>query len=207
MELSCGSAIKSLTSGGRLVALERAEMPPLDNPRWEQFAQLIVKGLVNGDRKAYSQGRSYVAAGYQAKDAGKAGGSAEVCAARLLTKAQCISERVRELQAEANARLELKLDLSRERVGKRLDLASRMAESQGNPSAIAVNELGIAKVFGHIKADDSYNPTDLAQAKSMRDLAIRLLQSVGLSSPDDASISAAIEANDVFVERIEAIAA
>jgi hypothetical protein len=31
------------------------------------------------------------------------------------------------------------------------------------------------------------------------------LQSVGLSVPDDVSISQAIEANDAFVERIEAI--
>ena len=34
-------------------------MPALDNPRWELFAQKIVEGLVNGDRKAYSQGRAY----------------------------------------------------------------------------------------------------------------------------------------------------
>src|SRR5262249_8632966 len=34
-------------------------MPPLDNPRWELFAQKIVEGLVNGDRKAFSQGRAY----------------------------------------------------------------------------------------------------------------------------------------------------
>ena len=57
-------------------------MPALANPRWERFAQLIVEGLMNGDRKAYSQGRAYIAAGYEAKDAGKRGGSAEAAASR-----------------------------------------------------------------------------------------------------------------------------
>ena len=32
-----------------------------------------------------------------------------------------------------------------------------------------------------------------------------MLQAVGFASPDDASIQAAIEANDVFVARLEAI--
>ena len=49
-------------------------MPALANPRHERFAQLIVEGPMNGDRKADSQGRAYIAAGYEAKDAGKRGG-------------------------------------------------------------------------------------------------------------------------------------
>src|SRR5438128_12304652 len=44
-----------------------------------------------------------------------------------------IIERVRELQAEAAQRLEHKLDVSRERIGKRLDLASTIAEQERNP--------------------------------------------------------------------------
>jgi hypothetical protein len=34
---------------------------------------------------------------------------------------------------------------------------------------------------------------------------VRLLQSIGFSEPDDVSIQAAIEANDAFIERLEAI--
>ena len=105
-------------------------MPALDNPRWERFAQCIVEGLVNGDRKSYSQGRAYIAAGYKAKDAGKRGGSAEVNASRLLKNAQSIAERVRELQAEALARIERKLDVSRERVGRRLDMVAGVGRGQ-----------------------------------------------------------------------------
>ena len=42
-------------------------MPALNNPRWERFAQALVEGLANGDRKPYSQGRAYIVAGYTAK--------------------------------------------------------------------------------------------------------------------------------------------
>src|SRR4030095_3709599 len=78
-------------------------MSARDNPRWERFAQAIVEGLANGDRKPYSQGRAYIAAGYTAKDQGKRGGSAESAASRFLNGVNPILERVRELQAEENA--------------------------------------------------------------------------------------------------------
>src|SRR5262249_7208993 len=145
-------------------------MPALNNPRWERFAQLIVEGLMNGDRKAYSQGRAYIAAGYEAKDAGKRGGSAEAAASRLLNRVKPILDRVRELQAEATKRLQPKLDLSRERIGRRLDLASRIAEQQGNAAAMATSELGIARVFGHLNENTECAPTDFASAKTMTDI-------------------------------------
>jgi hypothetical protein len=182
-------------------------MPPLDNPRWEMFAQKIVEGLINGDRKAYSQGRAYIAAGYEAKDAGKRGGSAEVNASRLLNRAKSIGERVRELQAQGLAKIERKLDVSRERVGRRLDMASRLAEQQEKPSDIVAAEAQIAKVFGLAKATDQYNPIDPNSAKSMEDIGRLLLQSVGASSPSQTQINLAIEANNAFVERLEQIAA
>jgi hypothetical protein len=182
------------------------EMPALANPRWERFAQLIVEGLMNGDRKAYSQGRAYIAAGYEAKDAGKRGGSAEAAASRLLNRVKPIIDRVRELQAEANKRLQPKLDLSRERIGRRLDKASRIAEEQGNASAMVTSELGIAKVF-HSAQEQEPNPLDFKNAKSMHDIGRKLLMSVGYENPDEASIALAIEANDAFVDRLEAIRA
>ena len=39
----------------------------------------------------------------------------------------------------------------------------------------------------------------------MQDIGRKLLQSVGLSSPDGASVAAAIEASDAFVAALEAI--
>jgi hypothetical protein len=180
-------------------------MPALDNPRWERFAQAIVEGLANGDRKPYSQGRAYIAAGYTAKDQGKRGGSAECAASRLLNRVKPILERVRELQAEFLARNQSKIDLSRERVGRRLDLASRIAEEQKNPSAIASSELGIAKVFGHI-SDQPEAKHDFNSAQSMQDIARKLLQSVGLEHATEDQIEAAILANDKFIAELERIA-
>jgi len=177
-------------------------MPPLDNPRWELFAQKIVEGLINGHREAYSQGRAYSAAGYIAK-----GDAADVNASRLLRKAKQVGERVQELQAEALARLERKLDVSRERVGRRLDMASRLAEQQGKPSDIVASEMGIAKVFGLAKAGDQYSPVDPSSAKSMSDIGRLLLQSVGATSPSQTQINLAVDANNRFVAELEQIAA
>jgi len=46
---------------------------------------------------------------------------------------------------------------------------------------------------------------DFSTANSMQDIGRKLLQSVGLASPDDVSIQAAIEANDAFIARLQAI--
>ncbi len=53
--------------------------------------------------------------------------------------------------------------------------------------------------------DPEPNKLDFATANSMHDMGRKLLQSVGFASPDDVSIQAAIEANDAFVGRLEAI--
>jgi len=174
-------------------------MPPLENPRWELFAQKIVEGLVNG-HEAFSQGRAYSAAGYIAK-----GDAADVNASRLLRKAREIGERVQEIQAAALAKLERKLDVSRERVGRRLDKASRMAETEGNAANMVAAEMGIAKVFGLAKASDNYNPIDPSNAQSMHEIGRLLLESVGTKSPSQTQINLAVEANNAFVARLEAI--
>ena len=114
--------------------------------------------------------------------------------------------RVRELQAEANARQQTKVDLSRERVGRDLDTASRLAKEQGNASAIVSSALGIAKVF-HSLPNSEQSPLDFKSATNMHDIGRKLLMTVGMENPDVASIEQAIEANDAFIERLETIAA
>ena len=176
-------------------------MPALANPRHEAFAQAIVAGLSdNASRETFSNGKAYKRAGYLPSNTN----AADAAASRLLRKVKPILERVRELQAEANKRLQPKLDLSRERIGRRLDLASQLAENQGNAQAIVASELGIAKVF-HRFTDDDKPAVDFASANSMQDIGRKLLQSVGFRKPDDVSIAAAIEANHAFIERLEAI--
>src|SRR5262245_30823310 len=60
-------------------------MPVLSNPRHEAFAQAIFVGLCSPNIYP-TRGHAYNAAGYRAKDAGKAGGAAEVAACNLLKK-------------------------------------------------------------------------------------------------------------------------
>jgi len=169
-------------------------MPALSNPRHEAFAQAIFAGLTGKTRIDRAQSTAYL----KAYPNCSSGNSAEACASRLLRNAKPILDRVR----EANKRLEPKLDLSRERIGRRLDKASLIAEEQGNPSAMAASELGIAKVF-HSTQDQEQSPFDFKNATSMYDIGRKLLMSVGYENADDASIALAIEANDAFVDRLE----
>jgi len=91
-------------------------MPPHNNPRWEAFAQAIVKGLASDKPNGKNtQKAAYLAAGYSPTTEP----AAEAAASRLLRKVKPILERVRELQAQALARLDPKLDISRERVGNK----------------------------------------------------------------------------------------
>src|SRR5262249_44685749 len=116
-------------------------MPALSNPRYEHFAQALFAGLAGDTRVKRAQSTAYLTAYPNCSN----GNSAEAAASRLLRRVKPILERVRELQAEANKRLEPKLDLSRERIGRDLDQASRIAAEQKNASAMVASALGIAK--------------------------------------------------------------
>jgi hypothetical protein len=169
-------------------------MPALANPRHEAFAQRFFAGLANG----ITQAEAYKAEGYR----GATSNSAKSGASRLMST---IVNRVKELQQEALERGQPSVDVSRERVGRRLDLASRMAEQQKNPQGIASSELGIAKVFGHI-SDQPEAKHDFNSAQSMQDIGRKLLQSVGLEHATEDQIEAAILANDKFIAELERIA-
>jgi hypothetical protein len=64
--------------------------------------------------------------------------------------------------------------------------------------------MGKAKIMNFTNEQPKQS-VDFNEANSMQDIGRKLLQSVGFASPDDVSIAAAIEANDVFVARLEAI--
>jgi hypothetical protein len=176
-------------------------MPALKNPRWEAFAQAIVAGLASErPNKKNTAKAAYLAAGYSTTT----DNATRANASRLLTKAIPVIERIRELQAQALARVDRKLDISRERIGRNLDLASRIAQEERNAANIVTAELGLAKVFGLAKTHDQYDPNDLDNAKSAEDLGKLLLQSVGLDPPFTAAeIESAVGANDAFVEALE----
>ena len=179
-------------------------MPALDNPRWEAFAQAIVKGLASDKPNGKNTQRAaYLAAGYSTTN----DNATDAAASRLLRNVKPVVDRIRELQEQALARIQPKLDVSRERIGRRLDLASRMAESKLDAANMVASELGLAKVFGLNKPDGVYQPGDVNNAQSMEDIGRSLLESVGLSAPSTAQISAAIKLNDAFVDGLERIAA
>jgi hypothetical protein len=148
-----------------------------------------------------SQKQAYIEAGYKARDH-----SAEVCGNRLLRFVEPIVQRVRELQDQQRQALEQKNRFTRDTIANRMALASRIAEEDRDPNALYGAEQAIAKLYNLI-ADGSEmnNKIDFNTANSMSDIGRKLLQSVGFASPDDVSIQAAIEANDVFIARLEAI--
>lgn len=175
-------------------------MPALRNPRHEAFAQAIFRGLGGKTRQERAASTAYLTAYPSCAP----GDSAKAAASRLLTRVNPILERVRELQAAQAKRIQPRIDVSRERLARRLDLASTMAEEQENPMGIVSSEMGLAKIFGHAK-DETQAAPSFQDAQSMNDIGRRLLAQVGLAAPDDISISEAIEAKDQFIARLEAI--
>src|SRR5262245_29493804 len=180
-------------------------MPPLDNIKWERFCQNIVHGVAKHGQK-FTQGRAYITAGYNAKDVGKDGGSAETCASRLLKRAQ-VEDRIAELLYEAQQKATKKRAYDIETISERMALASRIAEEDRNPSALYGAEKAIAEVRGVIVKNGNPNPNniDFNTAISMQDIGRKLLQSIGFREPDDVSIQEAIEANNQFITVLERI--
>jgi hypothetical protein len=116
-------------------------MPAVQNPRWESFAQALFVGLAGKTRQERANSTAYLVA----YPGSTAPGSAAASAARLLTRVSPILDQVLELQAEQAKRTQRKIDISRDRLARRLDMASTMAE---RVAGIVSSELGIAKVFG-----------------------------------------------------------
>jgi hypothetical protein len=175
-------------------------MPALKNPRYERFAQALFAGLAGETRVNRAQSTAYLTAYPNCSN----GNSAEAAASRLLRRVKPILERVLELQAEQAKRTQKKIDISRDRIARNLDLVSTIAQQERNVAGIVASELGIAKVFG-IDQGDKNATHSFKDAQSMQDIGERLLRSVGLPNPSSEAISEAIQANDAFVEKLEAI--
>ena len=172
-------------------------MPVLPNPRHEAFAQAIFRGIVNAKGGAHSQAEAYRRAGYHVTN----GNSAKACASRLLTFANGIGERIKELQVIAAEQAVESAD----KCVQELNELRRDAHSDKAYGAAVAAVMGKAKILNLTIDQPPNTSVDFKRAKSMQDIGRKLLQSVGFASPDDVSIQAAIEANDAFIERLEAI--
>src|SRR5215469_5533212 len=173
-------------------------MPALKNPRHEAFAQAIFSGITNAKGGAHSQAEAYRRAGYHVTN----GNSAKACASRLLTFANGIGERIKELQAiTAEETVE-----SAEKMTPELNEVLREARADKAHSAAVSAILGKAKILNISEQHDFRSgKIDFSQASSMEDIGRKLLQSVGFKEPDDVSIKAAIELNDKFIKELERI--
>jgi hypothetical protein len=148
-----------------------------------------------------TRGHAYNAAGYRAKDAGKAGGSAEVAACNLLKKIK-IFDRVRELQEQAAERAAESAD----KCVQELNQLRQDAHSDKAYGAAVAAVMGKAKILNLVVDQHAVvTAQDWNTAQSMQDIGRKLLQSIGFSEPDDLSVQAAIEANDAFIARLETI--
>jgi hypothetical protein len=173
-------------------------MPALKNPRHEAFAQAIFSGIVNAKGGAHSQAEAYRRAGYRVTN----GNSAKACASRLLTFANGIGERIKELQAIAAEQAVESAD----KCVQELNQLRRDAHADKAYAAAVSAVMGKAKILNlTVDQHEFRGRVDFSQASSMEDIGRKLLQSVGFSSADDVSIKAAIEANDAFIQRLEAI--
>ena len=91
-----------------------------------------------------------------------------------------------------------------EKMARELNDIQYEARADKAHAAAVAAVLGKAKILGIVDKPQQ-DRIDFNTTNSMQDIGRKLLQSVGFASPDDVSIQAAIEANDVFIARLEAI--
>jgi len=170
-------------------------MPALSNPRHEAFAQALFAGLAGETRVKRAQSTAYLTAYPNCSN----GNSAEAAASRLLRRVKPIIERIQELQAQAAEQTKE----TAEKCVQELNELKRKAQQDKAYSAAVSAVMGKVKILN--LTTEQPTQIDFKQAKSMTDICRKLLQSVGFHEPDDASIKAAIEANDAFIDRLTAI--
>jgi phage terminase small subunit len=176
-------------------------MPALTNPRHEAFCRAIVAMLAG---KYGSQGEAYVAAGYDAKDAGKRGGSAEACASRLLNRAKPIAARIGELQEQAARKKRITV----ETIVDELEEARSVAKEATQAAAMVAASTGKAKLLGLVvDRSESGKPGDFTQANDQASVARMLLRNAGMAESEIGEVESAeaLEALAHFNERLAAI--
>jgi hypothetical protein len=170
-------------------------MPVLPSPRHEAFAQAIFNGIVGAKGGAISQAEAYRRAGYHVTN----GNSAKACASRLLTFANGIAERIKELQAIAADNAQETADKCVQELN---DLRRKATDEKAYGAAVSA-VMGKAKILN--LTSEQPKQQGFKAARSMQDIGRKLLQSVGFPEPDDASVAAAVELNNTFVSGLEAI--
>jgi hypothetical protein len=74
--------------------------------------------------------------------------------------------------------------------------------------ALRANPTKYAEILSRLAVAERLSPTkgiDFNEAKSPAEMAVKLLQSVGFSEPDEDSIQEAIKVNNDFIAKLQAI--
>ena len=178
-------------------------MPVLDNIKWERFCQNIVKG-VNEQGKKFTQGAAYQASGYNSKDVGKRGGSAEVNASKLLNHSK-IENRIAELLREAQDKSTTKHAVTIDSITQEYNEAREFAKKLDNPSAFLAASQAKAKLHKlEVNVTENIN-TEANVPSNSDEIALALLADVGLTDPDEETKQRALEAYDTMIAKLEAI--
>jgi phage terminase small subunit len=175
-------------------------MPVLTNPRHEAFALAIVESITKGKYK--TQAEAYRAAGY--KPTSEA--SAKACASRLLTIANRVGDRVRELQEQVARRKRVTV----ESIVDELEEARALAKDKEHTNTMVAATSAKAKILGlSVDRVEQGKPGDFANADNAQATARMLLRSAGMDESEisDVCVSEAITALEHFNGRVAAIVA
>ena len=149
-------------------------MPALANPRWERFAQCIVKGLAESGGQ-YSQRQAYKAAGYSTTN----NNSTDAAASRLLRRVKPILDRVRELQYQAARRTRVTVDS----IVDELEEARALALGTEQASAMVAATSTKAKILGlQVDRQEVGKPGDFSTSQTTDELAQAMLTQAGASN-------------------------
>jgi len=90
---------------------------------------------------------------------------------------------------------------------KRLEAKWREQGDNVLDAAFKESPTKIAEMIARLVSSTEPHPEGLESAKNMHDVAVALLKRVGFNDPDPDSIERAIEANDNFINELQAIRA
>lgn len=145
-------------------------MPILSHARHEAFAQAIVAGLLKGT----TQAEAYQSAGYKASAE-----SARRCASRLLTIADHVAARVKELQGQAAKRKKITVDS----IVDELEEAREVGKANDQAAAMVAATSTKAKILGlSVERTEIGKPGDFTQADTTKQVADQLLKQAGIAT-------------------------
>jgi len=102
--------------------------------------------------------------------------------------------------SEPNAKDKLSADFT-----KRLEAKWREKGDDVLDAAFKESPTKIAEMIARLVSTTEPPANDFEACRSMRDIGVALLKSIGFHDPDEDSIQAALNENDIFIARLQSI--